>query len=157
MPPDRLVRRSVALVILVGLALAAAAGSSESPTRTDAAGAVTRFGAGLDALQANDDVAVGPDGNVWFTDQAAHQIGEITPSGQVTFVPLGPQASPTLITTGPDGNIWFTDGPNLDQLQIDATGDPLITEWLAECLHRAPRQPRLRTGSPVCALHGGVL
>src|SRR6516165_7257081 len=32
----------------------------------------------------------GPDGNLWFTDPAAGQVGRITPAGQVTeFTPPG--------------------------------------------------------------------
>jgi virginiamycin B lyase len=55
-------------------------------------------------------ITAGPDGNVWFTEPAANQIGVITPDGQITEyqVPT-PNSQPAGITTGPDGNIWFTE------------------------------------------------
>jgi streptogramin lyase len=55
----------------------------------------------------------GPDGNLWFTDPAARNVGRITPAGQVTeFTPPSPDNGPALgagyaITAGPDGNVWF--------------------------------------------------
>ena len=53
-------------------------------------------------------ITKGPDGNVWFTD--GDGICRITPSGQVTVVPLSsPNSSPADITLGSDGNLWFTD------------------------------------------------
>jgi streptogramin lyase len=55
-------------------------------------------------------LTAGPDGNVWFTEPAANQIGSITPDGQITEyqVPT-PNSQPAGITAGPDGNIWFTE------------------------------------------------
>jgi len=62
-------------------------------------------------------IAVGPDGNLWFTEDIGYQneisdskIGRITPGGTITEFPLptansGPQG----ITPGPDGNLWFTE------------------------------------------------
>jgi streptogramin lyase len=69
-------------------------------------------------------ITSGPDGNVWFTDQACTQgsipktlgatacaIGRITPAGEITEFTAGlaPSAVPSAITAGPDGNLWFTD------------------------------------------------
>ncbi len=69
-------------------------------------------------------ITSGPDGNIWFTDQACTQgsipktlgttacaIGRITPAGEITEFTAGlaPNAVPSAITTGPDGNLWFTD------------------------------------------------
>jgi len=55
-------------------------------------------------------IAAGRDGNMWFTEQTADQIGRITPSGTVTefSVPTAGSA-PFGIAAGPDGNIWFTE------------------------------------------------
>ena len=59
-------------------------------------------------------IAAGPDGNMWFTDNANNSIGRITPSGATTFFPApatpDPQNGSGLfeITAGPDGNMWFT-------------------------------------------------
>jgi virginiamycin B lyase len=51
----------------------------------------------------------GSDGNVWFTDYSNNQIGKITPEGQVTFYPLGSDASPFKMALGSDGALWFTE------------------------------------------------
>jgi streptogramin lyase/N-acetylneuraminic acid mutarotase len=58
-------------------------------------------------------IAAGPDGNLWFTQPAAHSIGRITPRGVFTSFPLpNPVGEPYEITSGPDGNLWFTDIPD---------------------------------------------
>ena len=51
----------------------------------------------------------GPDGNVWFTDYSNDRIGKISPEGQVTFYPLGDNASPSSMALGSDGALWFTE------------------------------------------------
>jgi virginiamycin B lyase len=55
-------------------------------------------------------ITTGPDGNLWFTESAANQIGRITPSGTITEYPIPTTGTqPTGITTGTDGNVWFTE------------------------------------------------
>src|SRR5487761_1970025 len=54
-------------------------------------------------------IASGPNGNMWFTEQGANNIGEISPSGQVTEFPISSNVAPWGIVAGPDGNLWFTD------------------------------------------------
>jgi streptogramin lyase/pimeloyl-ACP methyl ester carboxylesterase len=61
-------------------------------------------------------ITQGPDGNLWFTEAQANQIGRITTSGVLTEFPLpmcGPTSSwnpdPMDIASGPDGNLWFTE------------------------------------------------
>src|SRR5262249_10210608 len=51
-----------------------------------------------------------PDGNLWFTEPDANQIGRITPAGQITLFTVPTAGSqPTGIVAGPNGNIWFTE------------------------------------------------
>ena len=55
-------------------------------------------------------ITTGPDGNLWFTEYQASQLGRITPSGSIVEGPLGSSSRyPLGIATGPDGNIWFTE------------------------------------------------
>jgi streptogramin lyase len=55
-------------------------------------------------------ITTGPDGNLWFTERNASQIGRITPTGTVTeFGGLTANSGPYGITAGPDGNLWFAE------------------------------------------------
>jgi virginiamycin B lyase len=52
-------------------------------------------------------IALGPDGNVWFTDPG---VGRITPTGTITlFSGQFAAGGPFGITAGADGGMWFTD------------------------------------------------
>jgi virginiamycin B lyase len=53
-----------------------------------------------------DGIALGPDGNLWFTESAAHAIGRITPGGIITPLSITP-AGPLGIVQGPQGAVWF--------------------------------------------------
>lgn len=70
-------------------------------------------------------LAVGADGNIWFTDTANESIGRLTPAGVVTnytsraigrYTPAGVQTmfavpgnlAPVALVPGPDGALWFT-------------------------------------------------
>src|SRR5213083_2941403 len=54
-------------------------------------------------------ITAGPDGNLWFTEEAGNKIGRISPSGAFGEFSLAAGASPGGIVTGPDGNLWFTE------------------------------------------------
>jgi len=80
------------------------------------------------------DLTKGPDGAIWFTEQAAHQIGRITTSGTITeyAVPGAgqysyQQALPWAITAGGDGNLWFTDNNSSDQSVDSITTNGTVT------------------------------
>ncbi|HWY89834.1 MAG TPA: hypothetical protein VNY31_04115 [Solirubrobacteraceae bacterium] len=77
-------------------------------------------------------IALGPDGNMWFTDQGTNSegqrlIGRITPAGTVTEFPIPTGYNPTAgIALGADNDLWFTESP--DGLgRITATGS--ISEY----------------------------
>jgi virginiamycin B lyase len=56
------------------------------------------------------DVALGSDGNIWFTERFLSVIGRITPTGEITEFPLPKTGSyPEQIVAGADGNLWFTE------------------------------------------------
>ena len=55
------------------------------------------------------DIVVGPDGQMWFTNRgAAPGIGHISSTGVGVISAVG-NYKPTSLTFGPDGAVWFTD------------------------------------------------
>jgi streptogramin lyase len=72
-------------------------------------GDVTTFSVGTTSSTAPS-ITAGPDGNLWFTEPDASQIGRITPAGAITLFTVPTAGSqPTAIVAGPNGNIWFTE------------------------------------------------
>ena len=69
-------------------------------------------------------IALGPDGNLWFTKYSLEDrlratngsIGRTTTDGEITtfknHLRLGPDGIPDGITAGPDGNLWFSESDN---------------------------------------------
>jgi virginiamycin B lyase len=58
-------------------------------------------------------ITLGPDKALWFTDDGANAIGQLTTSG--SFKDWSNSADidePRFITAGPDGALWFTNGGN---------------------------------------------
>jgi virginiamycin B lyase len=56
------------------------------------------------------DVAPAADGTVWYTAQAAGELGRLDPAtGQVERILLGEGSSPHGVIVGPDGAAWVTD------------------------------------------------
>jgi streptogramin lyase len=56
------------------------------------------------------DIAVGPDGNLWFTDTGSNQIGRISTTGTIVKFAVPTAASGVHgIIAAPDGNLWFTE------------------------------------------------
>ncbi len=54
------------------------------------------------------DVARGPDGNLWFSENLRHRaIGRVTAAGKVTTFRLPPRVDPGYMVGGP-GGLWFT-------------------------------------------------
>ena len=57
------------------------------------------------------DVAPARDGTVWFTAQAAGELGRLNPrTGRIRRVPLGAGSAPHGVIVGPDRAAWVTDG-----------------------------------------------
>ena len=50
----------------------------------------------------------GPDGNLWFTEEAG-KIARITTAGTITEYSTPAGVSPVDIALGADGNLWFTE------------------------------------------------
>ncbi|MBK6764579.1 MAG: hypothetical protein IPG68_15540 [Micrococcales bacterium] len=57
----------------------------------------------------NNQIAVGPDGNMWVTlESVTKDVAKITPDGTVTEYESANMSNPIGITAGPDGNLWVT-------------------------------------------------
>jgi virginiamycin B lyase len=78
--------------------------------RITTSGQVTTYS--LPASYAPTAIAPGPDGALWFLENASTSaVGRITTAGQITQFPLSASSAGTLtaITAGPDGAMWFID------------------------------------------------
>jgi len=71
----------------------------------------------LYTAHAPDGITAGANGNLWFTDNSADQIGEInSATGKIVDqIQLPTGSHPFQITLGPDKNIWFTE-PGADAI-----------------------------------------
>src|ERR671914_666207 len=80
-------------------------------------------------VNALDQITLGPDGNLWFTEPGGNSIGRITTSGAITnhFPVPTPGAEPTGITVGPGGGLWFTESAVGQIAQISTSGT--VTEY----------------------------
>ncbi len=110
--------------------------------RITPAGEVRKFPATAGSMGG---IAVGPDGNVWFT-AGRGRVGRITPGGAVSTFRTGLRLwlGPDAIAAGPDGNLWFT-SPTRDRVgRITPTGSVR--------LYRAP----FGEVSEYTALRGGI-
>lgn len=79
--------------------------------RIDARGRVVVFTRGLNPGSVPFQIALGPDGNLWFTDEGSHPaIGRVTPGGRITEFSRGlsRDTTPFAITLGPSHDLWFT-------------------------------------------------
>ena len=87
-------------------------GKTPAIGRITTSGAVTEFSAGMNAGSIPVNMVMGPEGNMWFTDQGdIPAVGRITPNGTITEFSFGLREGdiPSHIVSGPDGNLWFTD------------------------------------------------
>jgi hypothetical protein len=53
-------------------------------------------------------LALGPDGNLWYTRPASQRIGRCSPDGEILEFPLGDDAIPMELTAADDGTLLFT-------------------------------------------------
>jgi YD repeat-containing protein len=67
-------------------------------------------------------IAVGSDGNLWFTGNESHKIGRMLPSGVVTGEYSVPTSSLGPIVGGPDGNLWYVNAEHRKLGKITTSG-----------------------------------
>ena len=101
-----------------------AAPGTDSIDRVTTAGDVTAFPIGGGAKNQPVDLALGPDGNVFFTQKVA-RIGRISPTGEIVEFRIEHPAG--VITSGPDGDVWFSAPMSLRPENFDVNGIASIT------------------------------
>jgi virginiamycin B lyase len=79
--------------------------------RITTSGEMTTFTKGISPHAVLQDIAVGSDGALWFTESTGNRIGRVTTDGTITEYSKGisPGAQPYSIAPGPDGALWFTE------------------------------------------------
>ena len=56
------------------------------------------------------EIVLGPDGNLWFTEQNTSAVARVTPDGVITEYPIPSNPSVAQdITRGPHSKLWFTE------------------------------------------------
>jgi len=95
-------------------------------------------------------ITLGPDGNMWFAEAAANQIGRIDPKGKITeFVVPQSGSAPTDIVAGADGALWFTEASGFPEGIGRVTTSGVFTGFAPKC---AGGQPCVVGGIPVNSL-----
>ena len=61
-------------------------------------------------------IAVGREGDLWFTETHTNAIARITPSGKFSAYPLPAHSSPTGIVAAPEGSLWFTEANDIGRI-----------------------------------------
>ena len=87
------------------------------------------------------DIALGPDGNVWFA--ADTFVGRMTPTGAVATFPWAPGNAES-ITAGPDGNLWVADWQHADVGRITPSG--VVAVFTVPTMDRTPQPYNITSG-----------
>ena len=74
-------------------------------------------------LGSTHEITIGPDGNLWFTQQLQGQLGRLTPSGQITLYSTGVGSGPHGIEFDKQGRLWITRqfSNTISQVEIKGT------------------------------------
>ena len=86
-------------------------------------------------------IAAGPDGALWFAENATSTIGRVTPAGEMTEISLPEGSGPQDITAAPGGAMamWFTENAANRIGRIDLTTvPPTITEFAVTTADSGP-------------------
>ena len=80
----------------------------------------------VSGVGANNQIAAGPDGNMWVTlDSGTNDVAKIAPDGTVTEYNSANMTAPVGIAAGPDGNMWVTQTNGVARF---APGDPVSAQ-----------------------------
>lgn len=143
-------------VCAIGMARGAAQPQEQTRARVDALTLksvdVTEYPIPTLNSGAGGGMAVGPDGNVWFTEGNAGKVASITPGGIITeYATPTANSGPAGMSFDEDGNLWFAEG-RVNQMGMRAP-DGRFREWT---LSPAPGAPPREPASPRKAADGNV-
>src|SRR5215510_763568 len=100
-------------------------------------------------------ITLGSDGNMWFTEASANQIGRIDPKGNITeFVIPQSFSAPVDIVAGADGALWFTEESGFPQGIGRVTTNGVFTGFAPDC---AGGQPCSLTPRGIAATPDGLI
>jgi len=114
----------------------------ETPTDIDTIARGGKFGTSIVPLESSYEItglAVGSDGNLWYTDPVGSSVGRVTPAGSSTeflYAPIGPVTIANIVA-GPAGNLWFTDED--DDVIATITTSGTITKYSVPTADAGPR------------------
>jgi streptogramin lyase len=81
--------------------------------RITANGETTYYTTGLEFSSELNEMALGREGDLWFTNDNEQEpgVGRVTPSGEITEFKTGleVESAPHGLVLGPEGNLWFSD------------------------------------------------
>src|SRR5262245_8879563 len=93
---------AAALAVLLALAPAAA-----PQARSAEAAGIVEYA--IPSPGVPEGIALGPDGNYWFSERYTTQVGRVTAQGAFTIYSIPSTRHQSAdITAGPDGALWFT-------------------------------------------------
>jgi virginiamycin B lyase len=117
------------------LATAAIISSSFLPLASNASGSISEYAIPTaNSLPRN--IALGPDGALWFSEAGGGAIGRISTSGSITNEYPIANSSPQGIVAGPDNAMWFTDSQNNSIGRISTSGS--ISEFTLPTANAGP-------------------
>jgi virginiamycin B lyase len=105
--------------------------SGEYIARMTPAGSISQYLVGTGSSRQIYTLAVGSDGNIWFTEYTGNKIGRFntsTSSFTEFSIPTASSRSSGIVS-GPDGNVWFAEYASNKLARIDLAGNITEFDW----------------------------
>jgi streptogramin lyase len=110
----RRVHSVLMLFVVTGLCVSATLVASASASAS-LVGEVSEFATGITASSAPSQITVGPEGDLWFTEESTYsgsRVVRMTPTGEVTEHEVLEYSEPRGIALGPEGDLWLAEVNN---------------------------------------------
>jgi streptogramin lyase len=108
------VRIALMLLVVTGLCVSATVVGAANASAS-VVGEVTEFSTGITASSHPSQITVGPEGDLWFTEESTYsgsRVVRMTPTGEVTEHEVLEYSEPRGIALGPEGDLWFAEVNN---------------------------------------------